>query len=222
MSRMGSEISRLRKEAGMTQGQLAKAVGVTESYIADVEAGKKVLNGSLAARISKALKKEADSLELYNEAEIARKPEPDRKVAKVIEKPVQAIWDEALSGVLKEVPIYNYNMDKAVGRRQMPVIGNRIEGYPKDKTVFLKIENNEMAGFRIMKEDLAMACLTGEIERDGTYLVEYAGRRIVRQIRTIEGGKLLLVGNMGGISTETVYRKDVKVLARLVRLEVEL
>jgi DNA-binding XRE family transcriptional regulator len=43
MSRMGLEISRLRKEIGMTPKQLAKLVGVTEGFIIEVEAGRKIL-----------------------------------------------------------------------------------------------------------------------------------------------------------------------------------
>ncbi|NTV91047.1 MAG: DNA-binding protein, partial [Clostridiales bacterium] len=130
--------------------------------------------------------------------------------------------DDALSGLLKDVPVFGFSMDKSSGTRQLPVISNKVEGLQKDKAVYLKIENNEMAGFRIMKDDLALAYLTGEIEKDGVYLVEHSGHRMIRQIRTIEAGKLLLVSNMGGISTETVYRKDIKILAKLVRVEISL
>jgi len=222
MSRLGSEISRLRKEAGLTKKQLAKAIGVSESYLTEVEAGRKVINSSLAAKISKTLKKEINSLELVNEAEISKMPEPDEKVVKVIQKPVRDIWNDALSGVLKDVPIYNYALDRVSGKKQLPVIGNRIEGYSKDKVICLKIEDNEMAGFRIKKDDLALAYYTGDLENEGIYLIEHSGNRMVRQLKIIEGNKLLLVKNFGRLFTETADKSDVKIIARLFRLEIAL
>jgi transcriptional regulator with XRE-family HTH domain len=98
MSRMGLEIARLRKEIGMTQKQLAKLVGVTEGFIGEVEAGRKVLKSDLSTKISKALSHEVDKLDLYDVEEKVYRPEPDKNVVKVIEKPVQDVWNEALSG----------------------------------------------------------------------------------------------------------------------------
>jgi DNA-binding XRE family transcriptional regulator len=44
MNRIGFEVSRLRKEIGMSRKQLAKLVGVNEVFITDVEEGRKVVN----------------------------------------------------------------------------------------------------------------------------------------------------------------------------------
>lgn len=223
MSRMGLEISRLRKEIGMTQKQLGKLVGVTEGFIVDVEAGRKVLNGDLAAKISKVLRQEVGKLDLYEAEENIRIPEPDKNVVKVVEKPVQAIWNDALAGVLKVVPVYGYKMDKAVGTRQLPIIANKVEGFPKDKVFYLTIEDDEMMGFRIAKGDLVLACSNQEIEKDAIFLIEYNnGKRAVRKIKILDGGKLLLVSSMGSLITETVPKKDIKLLARLIRLEIML
>jgi len=222
MSRMGSEISRLRKEVGLTQKQLAKLVGVTEGFIAEVEVGRKVINGDLLTRISKALNKEVDKLDYIEAEEKVLKQEPDPKVVRVIEKPVQEVWNDALSGVLRAVPVYKYKMDKAISTRQLPVISNKIEGYPKDKVLYLSIEDNEMVGFRISKGDLVLAHSTQEIEKDAIYLIEYNARRTVRQIKTLGSDKFLLVSNIGNLITETVAKKDIKVLARLIRLEIML
>ena len=114
MSRMGSEISRLRKEAGITQKQLAKMRGVTERFIEEVESGKRILKSDLIVRVSKALRQEASKLDLFDEKEISMRPEPDRNIKKVIEKPVQEIWTDALAGVIMTVPVYNSKMDKAI------------------------------------------------------------------------------------------------------------
>lgn len=223
MSRMGLEISKLRKEVGMTQKQLAKLIGVTESFIVEVEAGRRVLNADLSAKISKALRHEVGTLEIYESDEKIYRPEPDKKVEKVIEKPVQAIWNDALAGVLMAVPVYaNYKMDKAGEARQLPIISNKVEGFPKDKVFYLTIEDNEMAGFRICRGDLALVVDTREIEKDAIYFIEYDGKKAVRQIRKLDNDKLLLVSNRTGLKTETAFKKDIKTMGRLIRLEIVL
>jgi transcriptional regulator with XRE-family HTH domain len=222
MSRMGLEVGRLRKEIGMTQKQLAKLVGVTEGFIAEVEAGRKVLNGDLAAKISKALRQEVGKLDLYEGEENYNIPEPKKDVVKVIEKPVQAVWDNALAGVLMAVPVYGYKMDKSLGAKQLPIIANKVEGYPKDKVFYMTIEDSDMTGFRIFKGDLALAYTTKEIEKEAVFLIEYNGKRVIRKIKVLEGEKLLLVSYKGSLTTETVLKKDIKILARLIRLEIML
>lgn len=222
MSRIGTEISRLRKEAGMTQKQLARMVGVTERFIDEVESGKKVMNSDLISRVSKALRQEAGKLELYDEVEVRLRPEPDKTVRKVIEKPVQEIWTDALAGVIMTVPVYGYAMDKAVATKQLPIIANKVEGCPKDKVFYLMAEDNEMSGFRIMKGDLALSCGVHEIDKDGIYFLEHNGRKTLRQIKKLEKDKLLMIGNSGSLSTETVSAKEVRVIARLLRVEISL
>ncbi len=222
MGRIGTEIARLRKEAGMTQKQLAKQVGVAERFIDEVESGKRVMNSDLINRVSKALRQEAGKLELYDDEEIRQRPEPDKSVRKVIEKPVKEIWTDALAGVIMAVPVYDGKLDKALDVRSLPIISNKVEGFPKDKVFFLTVENNDMSGFRIMKGDLALAYSTHEFEKDGVYFLEHGGKRLMRQVRKLDQEKLLLVGNSGGLSTETVSKKEVQILARLIRLEVTL
>jgi len=222
MSRMGSEISRLRKEIGMTQKQLAKLSGVTEGFIAEVEVGRKVLNGELITRISKVLNKEVDKLDLYEVEEKIRKPEPDKNVVKVIEKPVQEVWNEALAGVLMAVPVYNYVMEEILETRQLPIISNKVEGFSKDKVFYLEIQDNEMIGFRISQKDRVLCFSTQDIDTDAIFFIECNGTRVVRQIKRLDKDKLLLVSNSGSLKTETILKKDIKILARLVRLEVML
>jgi len=222
MSRMGSEISRLRKEAGMTQKQLAKLVGVTERFVEEVETGKKVLNSELIVRVSKALRQEVGKLDLYDEEEVSRRPEPDKNVKKVIEKPVQAIWTDALSGVIMAVPVYDCKMENAVGSKQLPIISNKIEGFQKDKVFYLTVGDNEMSGFRLTRGDMVLACSMQEIEKDAIYFIEQNGRRSIRQIKKLDQDKLLLVSNSGSIMTETASKKDVKIIAKLIRLEIML
>ncbi len=221
MSRLGNEISRLRKEVGMTQKQLAKIVGVSEAYIIDVESGRKIMSEELVNKISKALRKEIGKVDLYDD-EKYNKPEPDPNVVRVVEKPVQDIWNDALAGVLATVPVYSYKMDKAVDTRKMPIISNKVEGYPKDKVFYLSVEDDDMAGFRISNGDVALCHSMHEFEKDGIYFVEINGRRVVRQVKSIDASKFLVVSNRGSLVTNTLFKKDVKILAKLIKLEIVL
>lgn len=222
MSRIGLEISKLRKEKNMTQKQLGKLVGVSEGFIAEVEAGRRVMNDELAGRVSKVLGREIEKYDLYAEVKNSKEEAAARNTAKAAPKPVQEVWNDALGGILKTVPVYDFKMDKAIDTKQLPIISNKVEGCPKEKIFYLKVEDNDMTGFRISKGDLAMACSTQDVEKDGIFFIEYNGKRAIRQIKKLEGDKLLLMSNKGALITETVTAKNIKVLARLIRLEITL
>lgn len=221
MSRMGQRIREIRTSKGMSQKQLAKSLGVTEKFVADIESGKRILNDQLIRGFSRVLQYNLDEVSIYLDSEHGREEK-----ANIADTPgkqeVQEVWREAFSSVLKAVPVYGYSLDKAVGVRQMPVISNKVEGYPKDKVLFLEIEDNEMLGFRMLKGDIAFGYLSQEIESNTFYLLEHDGRRMVRQIKKLDDNRLLLVSNGGRLATETASVKDVKVLVRLERLEIKL
>lgn len=222
MSRVGSDIKRLRTEKGITQKQLGRLVGVAESFIIEVESGKKVIGDNLLTRVYKALGQELGDKNIDAENEKAIGKDGPQKSPRPAPKPVTEIWSDAFDSILKTVPVYDYKMEKTPEVKKMPVIDNKIEGYPKDKVFYLRIEEDDMSGFRIVKGDLALAFSTQEVERDAIYLIEHNKVRIIRQIKRLDGSKVLLVGNKGSLNTETAPLKDVKVIARLIRLEIAL
>lgn len=223
MSRLGTEIRNLRNEKGLSQKQLAKLVGVSESYIEEIETGKKVLNGSMAIRITKVLGRQDESLEFYSPEQQAGNEAPQKAAKpKATVKPVQEFWTDALGGLIKSVPVYDYKMDKVIDTVKMPVISGKVEGCPKDKVFYIKIEDEDMTGFRISKGDLGLACSGHEAEKDGIYFVEYQNKRFVRNIKRIDSEKLLVVSNKGTISTQVVPIKEIKVLGKLLRIEITL
>lgn len=226
MSRLGNEISRLRQEKGLTHKQLAKLAGVSEGFILDVEAGRRVLKDDVASRIIKKLGQEADKYDLNDGNDDAGQEAPVKSVARLPVKaapmPVQQVWSDALGGILKTIPVYDYNMDKALETRQLPIVSNKVEGFAKEKVFYLKIDESDMAGFRIMRGDVALAFMAQEFDKDGIFFIEHKGKKAVRQLKKLDAGKLLIVSNKGGISTETVNLKDIKFLARLIKIEIPL
>ncbi len=228
MSRIGQEINKVRLKKGKTPKQLAKALGVSEGFVLDIESGKKIVSDEMIGRISKALDFELGPLGLFasddkftpdngNDANIR----PVKKVAPVASnEPVQQVWDDAFGNILKTVPVYGYKMDRIMDKKLLPIEKNKVEGFAKEKVFYLIIEDTDMAGFRIFKGDRAFGVLENQIDKDGIFLIEYNGERAVRQVKKLQGDKLLLVYNRGTLITETVSTKEIKVIARLVKLEV--
>lgn len=64
MNRVAENIKRIRESSGMSAKTLGKKLGVSESYIIDVEQGKKVINENMITRISKILGKRVNDLGL--------------------------------------------------------------------------------------------------------------------------------------------------------------
>lgn len=223
MSRIGSKISSIRSAKGMTQKQLAKMMGVSENFIIEIESGKKVISDDLIKRASKALGEEINDLTVIIPEDVPVKEQNDKKVAaKAPQHDVQKVWNDAFESVLKAVPIYDHNLDKVLYTRQLPIVSNKIEGYAKDKVFFLEIQDNDMIGFRVMKGDMAFAFLTAEMENNAICLIEFGGGRVVRQLKKLDNDKVLLIHNNGKMITDTIQLKNLKILARLVRLEIKL
>ena len=221
MSRVGDRIKQVREAKGISQKQLAKKIGVADSFINEVETGRKVLNEKFLEKISKVLGEEIEDTSISFHAEEyveERKP----KLEKPSQEKVSEVWNDAFSSVLKNVAIYKYDLDKAIGIKQMPIISNKVEGYAQDKVLFLEIENDDMIGFRICSGDIAFAHLTHEIENNAFSLVDYNGERVLRQIKKMDGNKVLLISNRGSLKTDTVNNKEIKVIARLDRVEFKL
>lgn len=238
MSRIGQEINRVRIQKGISPKQLAKKLGVSEGFILDIESGKKIISDDMIGRVSKALDFELGPIGLFASDDIAPEKSEDygrsahtpvsskatsNKAPKVAsQQPIQEVWDDAFGNILKTVPIYDYKMDRVIDKKLLPIEKNKVEGFAKEKVFYLNIEDSDMSGFRIHKGDKAFSVLTSEIDKDGIYFVEYNDIRAVRQVKKLQADKLLLIYNKGKLITETISTKDVKVLAKLIKLEIEL
>ena len=238
MSRIGQEISKLRVQKGLSAKQLGKALGVSESFVLDIESGKKIISDDMIGRVSKALDFELGPIGLFASEDsntgkyagnvknavthTAAGKVPNAAIQSGVpqNQPVQEVWDDAFGNIMKTVPVYDYRMDRLIEKKLLPIEKNKVEGFQKEKVFYLNIEDTDMSGFRIFKGDRALSVLTGDIETDGIYFIEYNGARAVRQVKRLQADKLLLVSNKGTLVTETVSTKSLKVIARLVKLEI--
>lgn len=240
MSRIGQEINKLRLQKGLSAKQLGRTLGVSESFILDIESGKKIISDDMIGRVSKALDFELGPIGLFasedsntvkyegnvkNAAASAgagRVPNTPVQPKAPQNQPVQEVWDDAFGNILKTVPVYDYKMDRLIEKKLLPIEKNKVEGFQKEKVFYLNVQDADMSGFRIFKGDRALCVLTGDIETDGIYFIEYNETRAVRQVKRLQADKLLLVSNKGTLVTETISTKNVKVIARLVKLEISL
>ncbi len=221
MSRVGDKIKQVREAKAISQKNLGKKIGVSESFINEIEMGKKVINEKFLEKLSKILGEEIEDTSVSfhdNEYVEERKPKLERPSS----EKVNEVWNDAFSSVLKDVSVYKYDLTKAIGIKQLPIISNKVEGYAQDKVLFLQIENDDMLGFRICSGDIAFAHLTHEIENNAICLVDYNEERVLRQIKKLDSNKILLISNKASLKTETVNHKDIKIIAKLDRIEFKL
>jgi transcriptional regulator with XRE-family HTH domain len=225
MSRVGDKIKNIRISTGMSQKQLAKKLGVAENFVNEVETGRKIINQDLIDRISKVLGKDINDITMSFEEQVFEEEKVKKPAASVRkDKPEQVsdVWNEAFASVIKSIPIYNYSLTKVLGSKQLPLLNNKIEGHNQDKVFYLEIEGDDMIGFRIAKGDLAFAVSTNEFFNNSISLIQYGDKRVLRQLQRLDNSKALIISNKGSVVTETVSIKEIKVIAKLERLEIVL
>lgn len=223
MSRVGERIKEAREKSGMTQKALAKKLGVAEKFVNEVETGRKIINESLISKVSKVLNTDLNDINMVvTDEELQKELKAEKQVRQRKPAEVNEVWNQAFGSVLKNVPIYDYSLAQVKGYRQLATASNKIDGHTANKVFYLKIENNDMTGYRIQENDLALCYSIKEIENNSICLVEFNGKRVIRQIKKLDNVKALLISNNGSMRTETANIKEVKAIAKLYRIEFDL
>lgn len=230
MSRVGEKLKEARLKSGLTQKALAKKLGVSDKFINEVEIGKRVVQENFIERASKLLNVDLNDISMVVTDEALMEERKEEKAREKANKKVSpktlgetsAVWTEAFSSVLKKVNIYDYSLNNVLGDKELPNYSGKIEGFPVDKVMYLKIADNDMSGFRIMKGDLAFGHLVKEVSNNGIFLIEYKEKRIIRQIKLLGNSRVLLISNEGSVRTETVELNNLKIIAKLERIEFNL
>lgn len=223
MSRVGERIKEAREKSGMTQKALAKKLGVAEKFVNEVEAGRKIINESLISKVSKVLNTDLNDINMVvTDEELQKELKAEKQVRQTKPAEVNEVWNQAFGSVLKNVPIYDYSLTQVKGYKQLATASNKIDGHTANKVFYLRIENNDMTGYRIQENDLALSYSIKEIENNSICLVEFNGKRVIRQIKKLDNVKALLISNNGSMRTETANIKEIKAIAKLYRIEFDL
>jgi transcriptional regulator with XRE-family HTH domain len=217
MSRVGTGIHNARLQKGMSQKELAKKLGVSESFLADVETGRKIVKEDLIARAEKLL-----GVDL-NEADLVQTDEPVENIKETApSKTINKQWEDAFSHVLKKLPVMDTKMQEIYDYKYLPVIDKKIEGYNPDKVVYIQVPDDSMRGFRMHKGDSVMLFLNSEMISNSISLIEIDGKRCIRQIKRLDSTKVLILSHYTDLKTETRDIKSVEIVGRCVRLEINL
>ena len=223
MSRVGERIKEAREKSGMTQKALAKKLGVAEKFVNEVETGRKIINESLISKVSKVLNTDLNDINMVvTDEELQKELKAEKQLRQTKPADVNEVWNQAFGSVLKNVPIYDYSLAQVKGYKQLATASNKIDGHTANKVFYLKIENNDMTGYRIQENDFALCYSIKEIENNSICLVEFNGKRVIRQIKKLDNVKALLISNNGSMRTETANIKEVKAIAKLYRIEFDL
>ncbi|MCI6375663.1 MAG: LexA family transcriptional regulator [Clostridiales bacterium] len=238
MSRLGDLILLERTRQKLTRKQVAKKCGISEGYLKDVEEGRRIIQDDQARRILRTL-----GTSQRNEAEfsldeiaatvdlgtLAPKPSPAPKpqpkpepAAKPVSPEEQSgIWLDALSSVLKPVPIMNAGWIQ-VGRRMTPIQDGKIEGAKPDRVVYFEAPDDSMRAMRIEKGDLVLV-VPQSLPIDGAImLVEYGAHRCLRRIKLLGNSNILLQSGDRALDAEAVSISEIKLVGRAVRVEFSL
>lgn len=217
MSRVGVKIQDARTKRGIPLKQLARKLGVSESFLTDVENGRKILNEDYIKRIEKVLDINLNE-DIFIEVE-----EPIENI-KEVEKTgtINKQWEDAFSHILKKIPVCDINLKEIYDYKFLPIIDRKIEGYNPEKVAYITVPDDSMRGFRIHKGDKIMLFINPEIVNNSIALVEVDGKRAIRQIKRLDSNKALVISHSNDLKTETRDVKSFNVIAKCIRLEVEL
>ena len=238
MSRLGDLIHLERTRSKLSPKAVAKKCGVSEGYLLEVEAGTRIIRDDQARRILKSMGLEQATASDFTLDDIASTVDLQSampQAIKAIKKAAQpedgqapvninvdgSIWLDALSGVLKHVPIYNAVM-KEVGSRLLPVNDGKIEGAPKDKVYYFKAPDDDMRGFRVHRGDLVLVIPASAPVDNAMMLIETPQGRILRTVKLLPRFQAMLQKYDQAFESEIVNLGDLKVLGRCVRLEADL
>ena len=226
MNELGKKIAAARKQKGITPKQLAKKCGVSEPFIADMEAGRKIVNETLLKRLAKVLEVNFD----IGLGEIAEnEPIEDRKIILAARETtktpnIQPLeqWDLAFGNVLRKVPVHDLQTWEIKDYRLQPVVSNKIDGFAPDKVIFVAVGGNTLNGIGIKQGDYLKVALNREFIRSGVYLINYGDKHVIRRITKLDGDKLLLADFERDPKTDIRNSKEVEILGRCISAEITL
>ena len=240
MSRLGDLIMLERTRQKLTRKQVARKCGVSESYLKDVEEGRRIIQDDQARRILKTLGTSQRNEAEFSLDEIAAtvdlttlaparpqvpaqpKPTEPAPAPKAQSKEEQSgIWLDALSSVLQPVPVMNAGWIQTA-RRMVPIQDGKIEGAKPDKVVYFLAPDDSMRAMRIEKGDLVMI-VPQTLPVDGAImLVEYGAHRCLRRIKLLGNSNILLQSGDRELGAEPMHISDLKIVGKAVRIEITL
>lgn len=240
MSRLGDLLMLERTRQKLTRKQVARMCGISESYLKDVEEGRRIIQDDQARRILNKLGTSQRNEAEFSLDEIAatvdlgtlapqkpapqpeKKPEPRPEPARPVSAEEQSgIWLDALSSVLRPVPVMNAGWIQ-ISRKMVPIQDGKIEGAKPERVVYFLAPDDSMRAMRIEKGDLVLIVPQNLPEDGAIMLVEYGAHRCLRRVKLLGNSNILLQSGDRELGAESVHISDIKIVGRAVRVEITL
>lgn len=241
MSRLGDLIHLERTRQGLTAKQVARKCGISDKYLLEVESGKRIIADDQARRILRSMGMKEQTEADFTLDDIASTVDLQSalpRVQQAMKKPVPredskgaatddksgidgSIWLDALSSVLKHVPVYNAVM-KEISHRLLPVNDGKIEGAPADKVFYFSAPDNAMRGFRVRRGDLVLIVPATAPVDGALMLLETPIGKMLRVIKVMPRFQVMLQTFDQAFESEIANVADLTIIGRGVRLEAEL
>ena len=240
MSRLGDLLMLERTRQKLTRKQVARMCGISEGYLKDVEEGRRIIQDDQARRILNKLGTSQRNEAEFSLDEIAatvdlgtlapqkpapqpeKKPEPRPEPARPVSAEEQSgIWLDALSSVLRPVPVMNAGWIQ-VSRKMVPIQDGKIEGAKPERVVYFLAPDDSMRAMRIEKGDLVLIVPKNLPEDGAIMLVEYGAHRCLRRVKLLGNSNILLQSGDRELGAESVHISDIKIVGRAVRVEITL
>ena len=229
MSRLGDTIRNARLKAKLTEKALGKKCGLAESYIRDLESGRKIVSDEQAQRILKVLgvaSPVSTELDVAAEPPVKLRPKPRAYVLPVEQQAENArraeeessdAWLDALGGVVKRVPVMAPD-GLVIDHVLTPIVGGKIEGGAPDKVLYYRCPDDMLRGFRVHAGDLLLVVPAAKVEDGALMLVEHGGERTVRKLMKLDGNRIQLQAFDHEFTADVAPAAEVRVLGRCVTL----
>ncbi len=236
MSRLGQRVRDIRLKKGLTTKAVAKKLGVSESYLMEVEDGRRILNENLVNRLSKVLgvslsengdffgaaAEETLEIKAASTAKTKGNLAAPKKQVNTPSSPPAPQWEQAFSAIIQDVPVYNQSLSKVLFNKKLVIQDKKVEGIPTDKAFYIQIENTGTNALNYKKGDLILAQKTSDIQTAGTYVIDYQDTIRICEIKPLSNNLLLLGSKKGTLATETANVKEVTVVGKCIRAEIML
>ena len=230
MSRLGDTIQKARIRAKLSEKALGKKCGLAESFIKDIESGRRIVSDAQAQRILKVLgvaDPVSTELEVAAEPQVKLRPKPRAYILSAEEQAQNArkaaeessdAWLDALGGVVRRVPVMSPD-GLVIDHVLTPIVNGRIEGGAPDKVLYYRCPDDMLRGFRVHAGDLLLVVPAAKAEDGQLMLVEYRGQRMVRKLLKLDGGRVQMQAFDHEFTADVAPQSDVKVLGRCVQLQ---
>lgn len=219
MNRLAKKIKDARLAAKLTERQLADKCGLKASYIIQIESGKKIVREEIAETILKALGDKRPEIvqEAPKEMLIDKKRE-EKPQGTVPIKPNDQ-WASALAGVIKSYPVYDFDMQKARGQRDMVIKDKKVFGHHPDRIAFIQADKEGYPFKRIQSGDEIALFLREDVVNDQLYYLKHKGIPRLRILRK-EGNKMVSMRSGAlGDRTMKVPMSDIKIIGQCIEVK---